>query len=72
VKFEMIITERNTEKDCLMRKYPFVFQSKENGVSTFKCVIETKDAGMWNAAIRMIPFNALLPNDLDFNMVKWI
>ena len=72
VKLEMIITERNTEKDCLMKKYPFVFQSMEDGVSTYKSVIDTKDAGMWNAAIRMIPFNKLLPNDLDFNLVKWI
>lgn len=72
VKLEMIITERNTEKDCLMKKFPFVFLSQKDGISTFKSVIETKDAGMWNAAIRMIPFNDLLPNDLDFNLVKWI
>ena len=72
VKFEMIITERNTEKDCLMKKYPFNLQSVDNGVATYMCVIETKDAGMWNAAIRMIPSNPLLPNDLDFNLVKWI
>ncbi|MEG2069995.1 MAG: alpha-glucan family phosphorylase, partial [Bacteroidales bacterium] len=72
LKIEMIFVTRNEEKTQLFKKHTFIFKKEENGVTTFECNIEAKNAGVWNCAVRVIPANPLLPHDMDFNLVKWV
>ena len=42
-----------------------------DGITRFVAEIDAKVAGVWSCAVRIIPSNPLLANDMELNLVKW-
>ena len=72
IELLMVSADLNGERSKLAYKYPFVFEVERNGIATFVSEETTNNIGVWDCAVRIIPNNALLPHDLDFNIVRWI
>lgn len=47
-----------------------IFEDK--GIVVYRCQISTTKAGVYDYAFRIFPTNPLLPNRMDFSLVKWI
>ncbi len=73
LKVEMVFVtaEENSRKPKLEYKVPFLFDVERNGICTFVCDEVANRIGIWDCAIRVIPNHDLLPNDQDFNIVRW-
>ena len=72
IKVEMVFLVRNGDKKEYFSKYAFRVEKEEEGITTFICRIESRFAGAWDCAVRLIPANPLLPHDMDLNFVKWL
>ena len=71
VKVELVFTRHNGDRMVFFSKHKFDFIGTEHGITTFRCTINAKEAGVWNCAIRMIPQHPLLAHDMELNLVKW-
>jgi len=72
VKIELLLVDKENENEKLYDKIMLTFEKTEQNSSTFSCKINTDHVGIVNWAIRIIPAHPLLPNDTEFNLVKWI
>ncbi|MDR1113349.1 MAG: alpha-glucan family phosphorylase, partial [Bacteroidales bacterium] len=72
IKIELVFTVRNDNRKEYFYKHPFRVEKTEKGVTTFICRIDTRFAGAWDCAIRLLPAHPLLPHDMDLNLVKWL
>lgn len=45
---------------------------EEKGIVVYRCQIPTRKAGVYDYAFRIYPTHPLLPNRMDFPLVKWI
>lgn len=73
IKVEMLLANKETNgRMKLFAKYPFQYVDSKDGVSHYHFAFDTKDVGLWDCVIRLIPSHELLPHDLDFCLVKWM
>ncbi|MDR2979174.1 MAG: alpha-glucan family phosphorylase [Bacteroidales bacterium] len=72
IRIELLIADKENDRSKLQVKSPFTFTGTENTTSIFHCEVDIKYVGAWSWAIRLLPYNPLLPHDMDMNLVKWI
>jgi len=60
------------EIKSISQKYQMTAINQENKVVTYKCEVFITRSGVFEFAFRVFPKHELLPNPLDFNLVKWI
>lgn len=73
IGLELVCVRRDkNDEEVVSAVMPFEVVGREGNIFTFEGKIESLNAGIFKAAVRMYPKNDLLPHRQDFCYVKWL
>ncbi|MDR1758795.1 MAG: alpha-glucan family phosphorylase [Bacteroidales bacterium] len=76
IRVELVITDRENEKNTFVGKHSFSYihneHNEKTGNTLFTLDLPTRHVGVWSWAIRLTPTHPLLPHDQDMNIVRWV
>ena len=72
VGVEIVISEKEDEKDVFVERHEFKVESMEGDIATYKLELTIMDPGSYNYGLRVFAKNELLPHRLDFRFLHWI
>lgn len=72
VGVEIVISEKEDDKDVLVERHEFDVESFDGKVATYHLNLTINNPGSYHYGIRVFPKNELLPHRLDFRYLHWI
>ncbi|MGF7139524.1 alpha-glucan family phosphorylase [Roseimarinus sediminis] len=72
VGVEIVLTEKQEEKDVFVERHEFEALSGEGNITTYELKLNLTNPGSYNYGIRVFPKNSLLPHRFDFRYMHWL